>query len=68
MKLNGHIELFRENGEVLTPNGIDHRPLEIQVRSDAYGKALLIGDSVTGVQFTVNADLIAYWLEHGTTG
>ena len=67
MRIHSHTERFMQVGTLLNEKGEASRnTFVIHVTSNAEGKSLSIGDPVTGVQFSVPADLIAYWLEHGT--
>jgi len=40
--------------------------LELKVASTAEGKVIAIYDPTLGYCYTLDGDLIAYWLEHGT--
>ena len=39
---------------------------EVRVSSDYHGKTISVADAETGIQYTLPADLISFWLEHGT--
>ena len=39
---------------------------EVRVSSDYHGKTISVADVETGVEYTLPADLVAFWFEHGT--
>lgn len=41
---------------------------EIKVASTLEGKVISLYDPTLGYCYTIDGDLIAYWLEHGTEG
>lgn len=45
---------------------IEERLLEVSVTSSHEGKFITIRDKVRNVAVSMNADLISFWLEHGT--
>lgn len=42
------------------------RALQVTVHSTAYGKTLAVYDPAGGRKYVVDAELVSYWLEHGT--
>lgn len=59
---------FSQMGRIANPKELRYEEalLQVCVTSDAYGKSLTLADPKSGIALGVDADLIAFWLEHGT--